>query len=282
MSGQVSYCPYCGNIATKPDQHQDYTEPLRYNLTIKCSHEYANIFIDGELVSNNPPYSRLIDKGEHKLEMIKDGYDSYIGVVNIDDDKEITVLLEPHFPQNEKLNILGDEQGDAEAQDHLGHMYLKGKGVPQDYGEAFRLFLLSAEQGYAKSQYNLGYMYLKGEGVPQDYTEALRWFRLSAEQGYTYAQNKLGDMYGEGTDGVPQDYAEAFRWFRLSAEQGDVYAQNNIGYMYGEGKGVPKNLGESLKWYALAEKNRNKSAQRIMPNMSMSQKIKTWIGKFFD
>ena len=44
-------------------------------------------------------------------------------------------------------------------------MYDQGKGVIQDYEEAFKLYYLSAEQGFANAQYNLGSMYAKGEGV---------------------------------------------------------------------------------------------------------------------
>ena len=43
------------------------------------------------------------------------------------------------------------EQGDAESQLKLGSMYSRGKGVPQDYGEAVRWYRKSAEQGYAKA-----------------------------------------------------------------------------------------------------------------------------------
>jgi len=32
---------------------------------------------------------------------------------------------------------------------------LEGKGVPQDYKEAVRLFRLSAEQGHEQAQFNL-------------------------------------------------------------------------------------------------------------------------------
>jgi len=90
------------------------------------------------------------------------------------------------------------EQGDAVAQDSLGHLYHYGKGVPQDYQEAVRWFWLAAEQGYQIAQFNLGFMYDKGQGVPQDYAQARVWYLLAAEQGDSQAQTKLGIMYDDG------------------------------------------------------------------------------------
>jgi hypothetical protein len=108
------------------------------------------------------------------------------------------------------------EQGVALAQNNLGVMYAKGRGVPQDDAEAVKWYRLAAEQGNADAQYNLGVMYEKGEGVPQDYAEAVKWYRLAAEQGQALAQNNLGVMYARG-EGVPQDDVQAHMWFDLAA-----------------------------------------------------------------
>jgi TPR repeat protein len=43
-------------------------------------------------------------------------------------------------------------------------MYLEGKGVRQDNGEAFRCFQKGAEAGDSSAQTNLGYMYDQGLG----------------------------------------------------------------------------------------------------------------------
>jgi uncharacterized protein len=45
-------------------------------------------------------------------------------------------------------------------------MYDNGKGVPQDYAEAVKLFRKAAEQGYAQVQHYLGISYDNGEGAP--------------------------------------------------------------------------------------------------------------------
>ena len=50
-----------------------------------------------------------------------------------------------------------------------------------DYATALREWRPLAKQGNAKAQYHLGVMYSKGEGVPQDNAKALQWWRKAAE-----------------------------------------------------------------------------------------------------
>lgn len=155
------------------------------------------------------------------------------------------------------------EQGDAESQFKLGSMYSRGKGVPQDYGEAVRWYRKSAEQGYAKGQYSLGYMYHEGYGVPQDYVEATRWWRKAAEQGDAKAQDGLGFSYKQG-EGVAQDYAEAVRWYRKSAEQDYANAEYDLGYMYYYGYGVRQDRVEANRLFHEAAAQGNEDAKRAM------------------
>lgn len=155
------------------------------------------------------------------------------------------------------------EQGDAESQSKLGSMYSRGKGVPQDYGEAVRWYRKSAEQGYAKAEYNLSIMYRDGKGVPQDYAEAERWCRKAADQGDGRAEEGLGFLYYRG-EGVPQDYAEAARWYRKSAAQGDASAEYILGYLYYYGYGVPQNKGEANRLFYQAAAQGNEDARRAV------------------
>ena len=96
----------------------------------------------------------------------------------------------------------------------------------KDYKTAFSLWKPLAEQGNVTAQYNLGHMYEKGKGVPQDYKEAVRLYRLAAEQGDLDAQLKLGVSYGMGR-GVPKDYALAHMWWNLSGSNGNKEAAEN-------------------------------------------------------
>ena len=52
-----------------------------------------------------------------------------------------------------------------------------------DYTTALRIIRPMARKGYDPAQFKLGLIYVKGNGVPQDYGEALKWYRKAADQG---------------------------------------------------------------------------------------------------
>ncbi len=180
------------------------------------------------------------------------------------------------------------EQGDVQAQYHIGENYWFGKDVAIDYAESARWFRKAADQGHAISQYFLGVMHESGRGVPLDQVESVRWFRSAADQGEASAQFKLGIKYSTGS-GVPQDKKEAVRWLRMAADQDDpdaqlflawVYpdsqptaadlaaqrlsrlreaaergaasAQASLGELYRDGQGVPQDYVRAHLWFNLA------------------------------
>ncbi|MDC0033312.1 hypothetical protein OAJ57_01965 [Alphaproteobacteria bacterium] len=57
-----------------------------------------------------------------------------------------------------------------------------------DYATALREFRPLAIQEDAKAQNNLGHMFVKGQGVPQDYKTAVKWYTSAAVQGVADAQ----------------------------------------------------------------------------------------------
>ena len=116
-----------------------------------------------------------------------------------------------------------------------------------DYATALKEWKPLAEEGDVDAQYHLGVLYDNGDGVPQDYKEAVRWYKLAAEQGVAEAQFNLGNMYYDG-QGVSVDYKEAVRWFTLAAEQGDVDAQYNLDFIHRKGLGVPQDDKEAV-WF---------------------------------
>ena len=79
------------------------------------------------------------------------------------------------------------DQGDVQAQYHLGQMYKYGKGVPQGYADAVRWYGLAAEQGNVLSQLSLGRFYQFGEGVIQDNVMAHMWYNIASANGHDKA-----------------------------------------------------------------------------------------------
>ena len=52
-----------------------------------------------------------------------------------------------------------------------------------NYAQALELLCPLAEEGIANAQNNLGVMYVKGKGVTQDYVRARMWFNFAAKLG---------------------------------------------------------------------------------------------------
>jgi TPR repeat protein len=59
-----------------------------------------------------------------------------------------------------------------------------------------------------------------------------------------------------------QDYAEAVKWYRLAAKQGESSAQFNLGAMYVNGAGLVQDYTKAHSWFNLAAANGNASAAK--------------------
>jgi TonB family protein len=119
------------------------------------------------------------------------------------------------------------DQNFAPAQNMLGFMYQKGRGVALDDQQAIASFRIAAEQNFAPAQHNLGVMYENGRGVTQDYQQAVAWYRKAVEQNLGAAQFNLGLMYERGL-GVTQDYQQAIAWYQKGADQGQKEAKAKL------------------------------------------------------
>ena len=88
-------------------------------------------------------------------------------------------------------------QGDPEAQFTLAKNYEAGRGgLKKDYAEAQRWYRLAAEQGDPFAQASLGLLYRFGKGVPQDYLQAYMWFSLSMAQISGADQDSIAELRG--------------------------------------------------------------------------------------
>ncbi len=63
-------------------------------------------------------------------------------------------------------------------------------GITQDYAAAIRWYRKAADQGNADAQYHLGVMYDKGRGVTQDYIQAHMWYSLATARDDTHAKDR--------------------------------------------------------------------------------------------
>ena len=97
----------------------------------------------------------------------------------------------------------------------------RGEGMAKDLAEALKWTRKAAEQGNADAQCHLGALLAQGNGVRKDGTEAVQWYRKAAEQGLAQAQALLGSAYLTG-DGVARSEPEAYVWFLLAKAGGDA------------------------------------------------------------
>lgn len=149
------------------------------------------------------------------------------------------------------LMPLADKSNNAMAQEKIGRMYHRGRGLPKDAEKAAQWYLKAAGQGDAAAAGRLGDMYRVGQGVAVDPVQAARWYAMGAQKGNPLAQVGLGFMSWEGI-GTPVDFKAAAAWFLKATEQGDAQAMLALGTLYELGKGVPKDMVQAYKWYSLA------------------------------
>jgi TPR repeat protein len=65
--------------------------------------------------------------------------------------------------------------------------------VPNDFGLAAKWYRMAAKQGNALAQNHLGSIYADGRGVPQDYAEAYFWLSLASANGSHSSTNGVDD-----------------------------------------------------------------------------------------
>lgn len=117
------------------------------------------------------------------------------------------------------------ENGDCNAQSYLGHLYLSGKDVAQDFEKARYWYQRVIDQPgadakiVAHANLVLGMLYSSGKGGKLCHRTAVQCFEQAAEQGYTDAHISIGLIYAKGL-GVKKDYGKALHWWQLAAEKG--------------------------------------------------------------
>ncbi|WP_146591321.1 SEL1-like repeat protein [Puniceibacterium confluentis] len=105
--------------------------------------------------------------------------------------------------------------GDPVAEFQLGWLLVQGtEPTPEDWQQAAALFGRAAAKGHAASMAGLGLLYMRGRGVPQDYVLAQMWLVLAGSAGLDSAPALSAALQARMTSGQineAQALAEA-RW----------------------------------------------------------------------
>lgn len=174
--------------------------------------------------------------------------------------------------QNEKEAAkwyrLAAKQGNKKALAGLEGLAMRHR----DWPAHFRRRMEAAQQGNVGAQYEIGEMYLAGKGVALDEGEALRWFLSAAEGGHPDAQFALASWSYTG-EKLPKDIAKAVRWYRLASANGNPPAQHNLGALYLRGEGVPKSRIVGLALQMSAKFNGHESGHSIQFALGEVEKV---------
>lgn len=140
--------------------------------------------------------------------------------------------------------------GDPIALYEISARYTDGRGTEVKLDEAVKWLKLSSDLNFAPAQYRLGNFYEKGTGVDRDIDRARVLYQSSANNGNINAMHNLGVLLA--STGNATDFSQAANWFLAAAERGVRDSQVNMAILYARGEGVPRNLSESYKWFAIA------------------------------
>ncbi len=166
------------------------------------------------------------------------------------------------------------EQGDDEAQLHLGLLYRDGLGVMPDHREALKWLRRSAEQENVNARIALGSLYADQQGLVQNDVLALLWLNFAVSQGSQEADLLREDLLRRMTPAQimeaqrlgreyksEKDYINMVRGLKPRALSGDASAQMKLGTLYYKGQGVSRDYIEAARLFLLAAEKGDPYAQ---------------------
>ena len=158
-------------------------------------------------------------------------------------------------------------RGDEDAVALLGWFYDTGRHVRQDYARAAEYYRRVVRDN-PSVQWRLGVMYDLGQGVPENPGEALRLFRQAAGNDDVNAHVSLGVMYANGR-GVRPDYFQSMRYYRRAAELGSGAGFLCVGLLYQNGLGVAASANEAAAWFLAAQAMRDSRARDAIAGLNL-------------
>ncbi len=173
-------------------------------------------------------------------------------------------------PTPQDVQAIADmaQNGDAEAQRHLGMLFFYGEGIAQDYTQAAGWFAKATQQGDSKSTYSLGYMMAKGLGVPKDVGAAITLLNMAAKAGVADALYELGTLAEEGeVEGGP-DYEAAASFYLQASEKGNADATCALASLLYNGQGFDQDYDAAREGFEEAAKQGSSDAMYALGSMA--------------
>lgn len=120
-------------------------------------------------------------------------------------------------------------EGDSDAMNDLGWLWLNGTKLAYAPTLARRLFKLAAVEGSGEALFNLAEQAYYGKGMAANLALAIDYYEQAFEYGVPSAALAIGAIYEEGDEGVIVDHGRAMLWYKRAVEEGDVLAGFYLG-----------------------------------------------------
>lgn len=129
------------------------------------------------------------------------------------------------------------------------NLYQHGRGDPDDFPEALKLFEKAANAGRPEAQFYAGRMHQLGHGTERNGKRAAAWYALAGENGQARAFNNLGNIYATGQD-IPRDGERALECYVKASEMGMAMGSYNAGLVYMKAKnGIERDFAQARFYY---------------------------------
>ena len=119
--------------------------------------------------------------------------------------------------------------GDPDAMNDLGWLWLNGTKLAYAPTLARRLFKLAAVEDSGEALFNLAEQAYYGKGMAVNPALAIDYYEQAFEYGVPGAALAIGAVYEEGDEGVIVDHGRAMLWYKRAVEEGDVLAGFYLG-----------------------------------------------------
>lgn len=148
------------------------------------------------------------------------------------------------------------EQGHAISMYYIATSYLDGNnGIPVDKATALYWLTKSSDYGNTEAKLTLVDFYLKGDGITKDISKAVLLLKQIIESTNCQKETKinavlqLAALYQD--EESVRDYTKSHELWLQAAKAGDVLGMYMTGMDFIQGRGVEKNVEQSLKWIQL-------------------------------
>ncbi|MBL8700558.1 MAG: sel1 repeat family protein [Alphaproteobacteria bacterium] len=133
----------------------------------------------------------------------------------------------------------------------LADCFSQGRGRPQDFAEARRLYQGAGDRGMARAWCAIGRQYFLGQGTAVDGSRGLALCRQGSSMGDGDADAEVGLRFLRG-DVLTQSFADAKPWLERAAQRGNGPAARELGEVYWSGKGVPRDRVAAVRYFEQA------------------------------